>query len=233
MGIQMNVILPENTKGMIGMETKGADNYKTLYLLHGLSDDHTTWSRRTSIERYAGELGMAVVMPSTARCWYSDSQCGKYYTYIAKELPEICRGFFPNMSHRREDTYIAGNSMGGYGAFKIALENPETFSAAAALSGAMDVCRFAPNFPQIFGEDYKGGKDDLFAIAERHAGDENKPRLFQWCGTEDFLYNENVAMREHLRALSYDLTYSEAPGAHAWPFWDTQIQNALKWFEME
>ncbi len=229
MCVQMNVILPEDTSGMIGMAGKSAENYKTLYLLHGLSDDHTIWSRRTSIERYVSNLGMAVVMPSTARCWYSDSPCGKYYTYIAEELPNICRYFFPNMSKRREDTFIAGLSMGGYGAFKIALENPDTFSKAAALSGAMDIVRFAPRFTHVFGEDPKGGKDDLFAIAERHAGDENKPDLFQWCGTEDFLYHENVAMREHLRTLGYNLSYSESPGNHGWGFWDSQIQNVLSW----
>ncbi len=226
----MNVILPEDTSGMIGMEGKGVRNYKTLYLLHGLSDDHTIWHRRTSIERYVSTMGMAVVMPSTERGWYSDSSYGAYYTYIAKELPGICREFFPNMSSNREDTYIAGLSMGGYGAFKIALLNPDVFSKAAALSGAMDITRFAPQHEHIFGKDPRGGLNDLFAIASRVAeGDGIKPALFQWCGTEDFLYPENIAMRDHLLSLGYDLVYSESPGNHSWACWDTQIQNVLKW----
>ena len=132
MCVQMDVILPQETKGQIGMAGKGGRNYPTLYLLHGLSDDHTIWQRRTSIERYVSDMGMAVVMPTTARCWYTDSPSGKYFSYIADELPEICREFFPNMSPSREDTYIAGLSMGGYGAFKIAMSRSERFSMAAA-----------------------------------------------------------------------------------------------------
>ena len=230
MCVQMDVILPQDTKGQIGMEGKGAKNYPTLYLLHGLSDDHTIWQRRTSIERYVSNLGMAVVMPSTARCWYTDSPSGNYFTYVARELPEICREFFPNMSPRREDTYIAGLSMGGYGAFKIAMSCPETFSKAASLSGVMDISPRVKTFPHIFAPDTMGGDNDIFALSEKlKASGKPMPSLFQWCGTEDTLYPANVKMKEHLEKLGYDLTYSESPGIHAWEYWDEQIQNVLKW----
>ena len=55
MGVSVNVILPEKAKTMIGMAANGGNTYRTLYLLHGLSDDQTIWMRRTSIERYAAE----------------------------------------------------------------------------------------------------------------------------------------------------------------------------------
>ena len=98
-----------------------------LYLLHGLSDDHTAWSRRTSVERYAESAGIAVVMPEVQRSFYTDMVYGlRYFTYIAEELPALCRRLFP-LSERREDTFIAGNSMGGYGALKAALRFPERF----------------------------------------------------------------------------------------------------------
>ena len=100
MCVQMDVILPQRTTGQIGMEGKTRlGKYPTLYLLHGLSDDHTIWQRRTSIERYVADLGIAVVMPCTHRAWYTDTATGmKYWTYISEELPAICRDFFPNMS---------------------------------------------------------------------------------------------------------------------------------------
>ena len=115
---QMDVILPERTRGQIGMEGKRGDGkYPTLYLLHGMSDDQTIWQRRTSIERYASEHGIAVVMPTTQLGWYTDMHIGfKWWTFLSQELPAICRSFFPYMSDRREDTFAAGLSMGGYGA---------------------------------------------------------------------------------------------------------------------
>ena len=232
MCVQMDVILPQDTKGQIGMASKGGRNYPTLYLLHGLSDDHTIWQRRTSIERYVSSLGMAVVMPSTARCWYTDSPSGKYFSYVADELPEVCREFFPNMSSEREDTYIAGISMGGYGAFKIGMLRPERFSMVAALSGVMDVTIYGekPEHRHIFGDAIRGTKNDLFTVAKelRESG-KPLPELFQWCGTEDDLDPCNVQMRDYLRSLGYSLTYSESNGIHSWDDWDVQIQNVLKW----
>ena len=65
--VSVNVLLPEKTKSLIGMDGKQAGKMKTIYLLHGLSDDRTIWMRRTSIERYAIERGVAVVMPNVGR----------------------------------------------------------------------------------------------------------------------------------------------------------------------
>ena len=141
MCMDMDVILPQQTSGQIGMEGKAGDGrYKTMYLLHGMSDDQTIWQRRTSIERYVSQLGIAVVMPTTHLAFYTDTTYGmKYWTYISQELPKICREFFPRMSDRKEDTLAAGLSMGGYGAWKLALRAPETFGAGASLSGALDI----------------------------------------------------------------------------------------------
>ena len=140
MATSMDVILPEQTAGQIGMEGKASDKlYPTLYLLHGMSDDHTIWQRRTSIERYVSDMGIAVVMPTTHLGWYTDmAQGNRYWTFISEELPAKCLSFFKNMSDRREDTFAAGLSMGGYGAFKLGLRCPDRFSAVASLSGGLD-----------------------------------------------------------------------------------------------
>ena len=122
----MNVILPQKVTTQIGMTSSGGGNrrYPVLYLLHGLSDDHTIWSRRTSIERYAAEYELAVVMPDGERGFYTDMMQGpRYWTMLTEELPAIAASFFP-ISTRREDTYVAGLSMGGYGALKCALRLP-------------------------------------------------------------------------------------------------------------
>ena len=123
MSMNMDVLLPQQTQGQIGMEGRAAQGkYKTMYLLHGMSDDQTIWQRRTSIERYVSSLGIAVVMPTTHLGFYTDTTYGmRYWTFLSQELPKICREFFPQMSAEREDTLAAGLSMGGYGAWKLGL----------------------------------------------------------------------------------------------------------------
>lgn len=245
MSVNMDVILPQKTKGQIGMEGKGADGRcKTVYLLHGMSDDHTIWQRRTSIERYASKLGIAVVMPCTHLGFYTDTTYGmNYWTFISDELPKICREFFPQMSDKREDTLAAGLSMGGYGAWKLGLGASDTFGAAAALSGALDIVEDLRRnskdehtreiFRGIFGEekDLIGSYNDLMALADRLAkSGKALPRLYAWCGTEDFLYQGNLMAWEHVKKLGYELTSEESSGDHQWKYWDAKIQDVLRWW---
>lgn len=237
MNMDMEVILPEKAKGQIGLESRGGQGAcRVLYLLHGLSDDHTIWLRRTSIERYASRYHLAVIMPGTHRGFYTDMAYGfKYFTYLTKELPVLCGRMFPQISRDRQDTFAAGLSMGGYGALKCALRAPETFSKAAALSAVTDVARMAREHPNPLLKDVFGtpGKvensfNDLFAAASQMAPEE-RPPLYIWCGTEDFLYQDNLRLRDHLRGLGYALTYEESPGGHTWDCWDRKIQDALEW----
>lgn len=117
MSMSMTVILPQKTRNQIGMAGAApTDRHPCLYLLHGLSDDDTIWSRRTSIERYVAPLGLAVIMPNVHRGFYTDMAHGyRYWTYISEEIPALAQSFF-HISDRREDTFVAGLSMGGYGA---------------------------------------------------------------------------------------------------------------------
>ncbi|MBE6578363.1 MAG: esterase family protein [Ruminococcaceae bacterium] len=237
----MEVILPQSTTTQIGMNGSDAgDTYPVLYLLHGMSDDHSIWLRRTSIERYVSELGIAVVMPNADLSFYTDMKIGgRYWTYLSEELPAICRGFFPRISPKREDTFAAGLSMGGYGAWKLGLRCPEKFAAVASLSGCLDIVSAVKRnlvgnpvyWNSIFGsvEELQGSEDDLLAVAEKTAASPYPVALYACCGTEDFLYRENQTAVSRIRSLGMDLTYEEGPGAHTWEFWDTYIQKILKW----
>ncbi|HIS26664.1 MAG TPA: esterase family protein [Candidatus Pullilachnospira intestinigallinarum] len=241
MSSQLDVILPQKTQGEIGISTaQNREQYPVLYLLHGMTDNQSTWQRNTSIERYAAEKGIAVVMPCCHLGWYTDMKYGfRYFTYISQEVPDICKRFFPRISPRREDTFVAGNSMGGYGALKLALSRPDRFCSAASLSGGVDAAScalrnnksFYPTLGEdIFGpeESIPGSSNDLFALAE-NLSPEKRPNIYMWCGTEDFLYQQNLKFRDHLRNLSYNLTYKESFGDHSWKYWDIQIQDILNW----
>ncbi|WP_374019793.1 alpha/beta hydrolase family protein [Paenibacillus thiaminolyticus] len=241
LGTAMTVILPETRSGQYGMDNvTSTEVHKTLFLLHGLSDDHTNWVRNTSIERYAAVKGIAVVMPQVHRSFYTDMAHGlRYWTFLTDELPAKARSFFP-LSAKREDNYVAGLSMGGYGAMKWALSYPERFAAAASLSGSLDVA--APALRELIREDARliygegdiaGTPNDLFCLleqADRHQGP--KLKLFQCCGTEDFLYEDNLRFREAVRRTGFELTYTEGPGDHTWEYWDARIQDVLEWLPL-
>ena len=151
----------------------------------------------------------------------------------------MARHFFP-LSGERNDNYVAGLSMGGYGAFKLALTCPERFAAAASLSGTLDVTRLAGDaqvasheeMRHIFGEvkSLAGSRNDLFHLAkEMIEQGKEQPRLYQWCGTGDFLYADNVRFRDHVASLGLAMTSEEGPGGHEWRHWDVQIQHVLAW----
>lgn len=239
MQCEISVIIPQKSAaGEIGVTSGvgGEGKYKCLYLLHGLSDDHTIWARRTSIERYAQEYGIVVVMPCAARSFYTNMKYGgAYYDYIAKEVPRIVREFF-NVSDKREDNVIAGLSMGGYGALKIGMRECDSFCAAAGLSSVADIesfmkiDRFVDVAPPIFGE---GGEipasENLFDLATELKSKSNQPRLYMGVGKNDFLYADNQRLREHIESLGLDLTYREGEGIHSWIFWDEHIRYVLEW----
>jgi putative tributyrin esterase len=245
MATQVNVIMPQKMTNAIGIDSAKEEikDIPVLYLLHGCSDDHTIWSRRTSIERYAAEYNLAIVMPFAARSFYTDMVYGqKWWSYISEELPQLIENYFP-VSRRREDRFVAGLSMGGYGAFKLALRKPEKFAAAASLSGALDMAKwssdslqdkpgFAHEMQCIYGDLDKisGSDNDLFALSEKLVNStQPKPALFEICGTEDFLYQDNLRFKAHLEAIGYDFKYFEEPGVHGWEFWDHNIQKVLEW----
>ena len=232
-GTSMTVVLPQPAAGQIGMGGSGGDgDPPVLYLLHGLSDDDTTWSRRTSVERYAAPHGLAVVMPQVGRSFYADEvHGGRYWTFLSEELPAVVARFF-RVSQRREDTFVAGLSMGGYGAFKWALRQPERFAAAVSLSGVLDLGRHRgvpDDLRRVFGGSrVRGTGDDLLHLLGR-TDPARLPRLMQHCGTEDFLYRENVVFRDAAAAAGVPLTTVFGPGDHEWGYWDAAIRQALPW----
>lgn len=241
MSSEMNVILPE---------VSGYDKpvkFQTLYLLHGGTDDNSAWMRYTSIERYASQNVLAVVMPAADLSYYTDMAKGRnYWTYITEEVPKISRMYFP-LSDKREDNFVAGLSMGGYGAFKWALKKPETVAAAASFSGVMDIKNLLSKlnpviksarekqFDYIFGDhnNIPDSEDLLYLADEAKKNGKELPKLFQCCGTEDFTYPLNIKFRDHAMKLGIDIHYEEGHGTHEWGYWDASIQKALEWFPLK
>lgn len=229
----MTVILPQKTTTQVGMNgVEKGKRHPTLYLLHGYSDDHTIWQRRTSIERYVSSLGLAVVMPAVNKSYYCDLP-GKdrYWEFISEELPGLARQFFP-LSDKREDNFVAGLSMGGYGAMKLGLNYPERFAAVGSLSGVLDLCgRFYDEWKDEvpFPSNPINTINDLLYLLEKNVKSEKRlPLLYQCCGTEDFLYQNNQNFLNKCSELGIDLVYEEESGDHEWGYWDKKIQRFLE-----
>ena len=206
-----------------------------VYLLHGLTDNCTGWTRFSAVERYAREHGAAVVMPEVQRSFYTDMKLGvNYFSYILKELPEFCHRTF-GLSQQRNLNFIMGLSMGGYGALKCALTAPEQYAGCASFSAVTDIvggvqqslhCEM-DEYQAIFGAQLKVPEScDLFALT-RNASPEAMPRLFVTCGEQDTLYPENVRLAELFKAGNFDVSFHHWEGVHSWDFWDRSIKMAM------
>lgn len=232
---QVYVLLPS-------VSDDNASPCKTLWLLHGLSDNHTAWMRYTAIERYAIKHRLAVVMPSVERSWYTDTAYdAHYFSFVTKELPEVCFKTFRQMSQKREDNIVAGLSMGGYGAMKIALSCPEQYGSCISLSGSFDITRKGRpynlnewrsifNFDMENPLELEGSEHDLFALAAKNKAEGKEfPKLYIWCGTEDGLIVANRAFDRHLTELGVAHRFETSEGDHSWKWWDLHIQSGLEW----
>lgn len=218
----VNVLLPKDL---------GQRPFPVMFLLHGMSDDHSMWCRQTSIERYVEDLPLIVVMPDGLRNYYTDAVAGyAVETWIAQELVRTIEALFPT----RAPWCTTGLSMGGYGAVKLALRHPERFVSAVSHSGAVLMGHRLPPPPygdemaRVFGPNPQGGPNDLVTLARAAATSASRPRLRLDCGVDDFLLEDNREFHRALAEAGYAHEYAEFPGGHTWEYWDLHVQEALE-----
>ena len=228
--VGMNVILPDT----------GQPPFDTYYLLHGLSDDYTTWHRRTRVEWCVRELPLIVVMPDGFRGFYTDNFAGPAYgRYMAQELVAFVERNFP-ARRERAARHIGGLSMGGYGAVRLALEYTDVYSSANSHSGAFlrgpttpapgqpdRFSSFPDEMAQIFGPHPEGSAHDVHALAKRAKAAHLLPRLQIDCGVDDYLIDANRVLHAELNRLAVPHSYAEYPGSHEWDYWDRHLPEAI------
>lgn len=229
-GVDITLLLPSMSPCDMGDPEKRTHRipakYPVLYLLHGHGNDYMSWNRFTSVERYAEERRIAVVTVSVGNKGYMNAEYGEcYYDLIAKELPEFLTANFP-ISRRKEDTYIAGASMGGYGALAHALGHPESYRAVGAFSPATDwgesPARIGHTMPPML---------DLYSLLKQDLAEEKElPEIYCCIGAQDFLIESMDRFHRRLDSLGIPHRYDRVEGyEHEWGFWDAQLPRFLDW----
>lgn len=242
--VPITVILPVD-KIVNGSSAVPVQGYKTLYLLHGLLGSCNDWLYNSRVQQWAEAKNLAVVMPSGDNSFYVDQLTpnNDYGTFIGKELVEITRKMFP-LSHRREDTFLAGLSMGGYGAIRNGLVYGETFSHIAGLSSAVHLFELPPETPGrtlisedlVFGDMKAASKTDKnprIALSLLKARSGPIPKMYLSCGLQDSLLDSNRTLRDYFLSMGVDVIWEECDGTHNWDFWNDQLQKVLDWLPLD
>lgn len=248
--VDVTVLLPTDklVPGQTAPQTP--KRYKTLYLLHGIFGSCRDWVNGTRIAAWAQNRELAVVMPSGENKFYVDTPCPgeQFGRFIGEELVDWTRRSFP-LSAAREDTFIGGLSMGGYGAIRAGLTYCGTFGAVVGLSSALimenavrstyDNSSLLGNrryFESVFGDldALPGSDNDPYALVKKRLTEgKTLPKLYLACGTEDTsILPCNEAFHTFLTENHVEHTYITAPGKHDWIFWDTHIEKALDWLPL-
>jgi S-formylglutathione hydrolase FrmB len=251
---KVNVILP--TGRPVFYKEREKELYQVLWLLHGGTDDCNDFIQNTNIARYAEENKIAVILPEDNDAFFTDGYIqngGLYFSYVTEELVKMCRSILP-ISDKREDNFVAGNSMGSGGAMKCAVLHPELYGAAVMLSGsgirmhrADDtwVAGFlekvvngedVSDYPEV--EDPKRDVQMAIPIYNILRDPEKKaalPKMFFTCGGDDRILSDVKKAMAFYDKLGLEYFWEEIPGyAHEWDFWDMQLRKALvEWLPLK
>lgn len=237
------VILPIDKIYAPGEQSTVPEKFKTLYLLHGLLGNYTDWTSNTRIQQWAEARNLAVVMPSGDNSFYVDQLTpnNDYGTFIGRELVEITRKMFP-LSDKREDTFLAGLSMGGFGAIRNGLKYAETFGYVAGLSSALHFFEQPQDFHSLLGEELVFGdlraaaetdKNPRVALTQLRKRNGPVPQMYMSCGLQDGLLEASRSFRVYLQENGVEPVYEETDGHHDWDFWNDQIQKVLDWLPLD
>lgn len=210
---------------------------RTLYLLNGWGENHDSWLYYTTIIRLAEKFQLAVIMPDGANSFYLDHASGDAYgKFYGQELVEKTRQLFP-LSDKREDTFIGGLSMGGYGALRLGYHYQDTFSKVMSFSGRIltssdklrdnGIDQRLRHYLEVDSFEQLPAEVDIYQVIKQAARDETE--LLLTCGTEDFLFAENQTLHEWLSDQGIKHTFRSGAGSHTWPYWEEILEPAIRW----
>lgn len=232
--VQVKAILPTD-----GMYDNYNPPYKTLYLLPGYSASATQLITYLGLRAQSELKGIAIILPDGENLFYQDLPDRETYfsRYVGQELVEETRKLLP-LSDKREDTFIGGISMGGYGALYNGIKYKDTFSKVVAFSPACDA------YDLMVGHEGAGFSKDqfegLFKSHEEYLAkntnlakawvecNENRPELFMCCGRNDVaVYSAVEPFEKALKENEVPHVYIEGTGNHELYYWQQMLDPAF------
>lgn len=204
------------------VEYAPANKYPVLYFLGGIGNDCNSVFDYTRAQLYAEEYNIAIVSISGENKFYADVTAEKFSEFLEEELPNLMSGYFP-ISKRAEDSYIAGLSMGGYGALLHFLRRPEKYRAVGCFSGAVGKFDYAETEE---GKDY----NIYHLIDTRLKEGAIKGDIYVSCGNEDFILDCSLKLKKYLEDKKVKFSWKKVDCyGHEWRFWDEQLEEFIKW----
>ena len=252
------VIIPENKWGYSLADRPEDYRYPTLWLLCGGGFDHTDWLRYTALELYAEKKGIAVVLPGISYAGYCNTAEGDYrwWDQICYELPDYLRKVFP-LSEKREDNFVAGFSMGGYGAFKWAMQRPDMVAACGNFSGPVGIIPRTPVAPTeklgqpCLRDDFceppfgtlwaafgsaatrRNTPDDNLYMLDKHVAEgTNLPKFYMAIGAQDPGCQDGYEIMDYMKSLGIDIHECRDQGMHDWVYCNRHIEAFLNWIPL-
>ncbi len=216
-----------------------------LWLMHGANSEYEEWYDQTSLIRYAGGRNLAFVTTSTYNGFNVNMSCGAAYAdFLEQEWVETVRSLFPALSVKREKNYLAGASMGGFGACRLAVNRPDLFCKVGSFAGSIEMPTIVErnsrgiqpggaDFGWAFGgyENMINNSNDVIYMAKTCVEKGVMPEVYMICGTEDFGYALNTIARDDLRMVGARVIWREVPGVHSYDCWDPELPRFLDWLE--
>jgi S-formylglutathione hydrolase FrmB len=220
-------------------QASGVADLPVVILLHGVYGSHWAWALKGGAHLTAARLVDEGALPPVALLMPSDGLWGDgsgylphddadFERWIVDEVPalavEAIEGCTP-----RSPVYIAGLSMGGWGALRLAGKHPGRFAAAAAHSAMTDIAQF----DGLVEDDRRGWNDapaDRSVLAALTAAGAPLPPLRFDCGRDDPFIEGNRALHAALCAAGIAHLYVERDGAHDWAYWTDALEGTLRFF---
>lgn len=240
--VGVKMYFPTDLPAEVGNTVKGV-----LTLLHGYTGCGSDWFEMTAAARYAADNGLVLIAPDCGNSFYQNMfYGGAYRTFVVEELPVLLHNIF-RLPVPRDKNFIAGLSMGGYGALYLGMSRPDVYAGCASFSGAVDLAMMLKNpqvpgvretFCPIFGDGLALPKaSSLYYLAQKVAQmpPQKQPMILMTNGLQDNepfgIVAQNDALHATMRTLS--LAYYRRiqwDGVHEWNFWDRSLVYAIDYF---
>ena len=240
--VGVKLYFPTDLPAEVGYTVRGV-----LTLLHGFTNSGDDWVQMTAAPRYAADNGLVLIMPDCGNSFYQNMVYGgAYKTFLTEEMPVLLNRMF-KLPQRRDRNFIAGLSMGGYGALFLGLSRPDLYAGCASFSGAVDLSMMLADpsvpgvrevFGPIFGDSLALPKSsDLRVLARQVAAlpAAQQPKVLLTNGLQDIepyrILQQNDSLHRSIQPLGLaNYCRMQWIGVHEWNFWDRSLVYAIDFF---